>query len=396
MDAQNTQATHITQIRYAPPMPELTRLWHYQRPKLAARLLDRALQQERVALFGPRQTGKTSLLREELIPLARDRGALAVYIECWADKTDPLGSINYALTKALDDLNVPDSPTGRKLRRPVTRVGALGATLQLGEPPKRTLPASKFLQIDALITEILAGVKGPVVLVFDEFQAIATGADADAASAALRAALTQASKRVGAIFSGSSEVLLLETFSRARAPLYGFASPEPYPLLGEDFAGHVARKFRQATTRELPLVEAMDTLALLGHQPEPFLNAVNNMMANPKWSLADGLRAMLDPQVRNKWTINWFGLTALQQCALRLVFEEKPPTARDSLAWVAGLLGGKEVAASSITRALEALVDKGLVARDLLGGGRRYVVGDPVMAAWLRQNQKLLPVPDDA
>ena len=47
--------------------------------------------------------------------------------------------------------------------------------------------------------------------------------------AALRAALTQASGRVGVIFSGSSEVLLLQAFSRAKAPLYGFAQAQAYP-----------------------------------------------------------------------------------------------------------------------------------------------------------------------
>ena len=75
-------------------MTDLTRLWHFNRPKLAASLVDRVLAHERVALFGPRQTGKTSLLREEVMPLATSRGALAIYIEWWADKTDPLGSIN--------------------------------------------------------------------------------------------------------------------------------------------------------------------------------------------------------------------------------------------------------------------------------------------------------------
>ncbi|MBY0368340.1 MAG: hypothetical protein K2X12_19025, partial [Burkholderiaceae bacterium] len=50
-------------------------------------------------------------------------------------------------------------------------------------------------------------------------------------------------------------------------------------------------------------------------------------------------------------------------------------------------LGQAKVQPSSITRAVETLVDKGLVARE--PGSRRHVVSDPVMAAWLTQNAAL-------
>ena len=257
-------------------MTDLTALWHFNRPKLAAQLADRARAKERIALFGPRQTGKTSLLREEVMPLLEKQGAYAVYIECWADKMDPLGSINYALQKALDNLLVEPAGLKRKLKTPVTKVGMAGASLEFGEDAVRRIPVSKYLQVDALLTRLLEETKKTLVLIFDEFQAVATGPDADAASAALRAALTQASKRVGVIFSGSSEVLLLEAFARSKAPLYGFANPEPYPLLDESFVAHVGRQFKKATGRELDLEKAINAFRQLGHLPEPFLNAVAN------------------------------------------------------------------------------------------------------------------------
>ena len=49
-------------------MTDLTAIWRFNRPKLAAQLAERAMARERIALFGPRQTGKTSLLREEVMP----------------------------------------------------------------------------------------------------------------------------------------------------------------------------------------------------------------------------------------------------------------------------------------------------------------------------------------
>lgn len=152
----------------------------------------------------------------------------------------------------------------------------------------------------------------------------------------------------------------------------------------------MAKKYRLATGgRELNQVEGLAVLDLLGRQPEPFLNAVGNTMSNPKWGLKDGLRAMLDPALRNKWTINWFTLTDLQRAALRLVFEGRAPTSAESLGWVGELLGQRKVQPSSITRAIEALEVKGLVSRMLGVGGKSCQVSDPVMTAWLTQNKSL-------
>jgi DNA-binding transcriptional ArsR family regulator len=366
-------------------MSELTHLWRYDRPVLAKSLVARAQTHERIALFGPRQTGKTSLLREEVMPLAEKAGMLPVYIECWADKADPLGSINYGLQKAIDQLTVGKG-IARTLRTDVKKIGVVGTSIDFGEKPSRKIPDNKFLQVDALLTVLLNETKQDVLLVFDEFQALATGADAERSTAALRATLTQASKRVGVIFSGSSQVLLLETFSRARAPLYGFANPEPYPLLDEKFIAHVARKFHAATARELDPKAAMAVFDRLGRQPEPFLHAVGNTMAQAKWCIEQGMQAMLDPRVQNKWTVNWFSLTDMQRVALRLVFEGRQPSAKESLERAALLLGQEKVQGSTVTRALEALAERGLVERGVVEGDRGYRVIDPVMAAWLSTN----------
>ncbi|MCV2367665.1 hypothetical protein [Roseateles oligotrophus] len=40
----------------------------------------------RIAVFGPRQMGKATLLLEEIMPALTKAGVLPLYIECWADK----------------------------------------------------------------------------------------------------------------------------------------------------------------------------------------------------------------------------------------------------------------------------------------------------------------------
>ena len=308
---------------------------------------------------------------------------MAVYIDCWMDIDDPLQGINYALQKALDGLVVKPAGVKRTGSTAVRQIGLLGASIALGEPPRRQTPDRPALVLDSLLTQILEETPHDVVLVFDEFQSIASVKNGPQISASLRAALTQADKRLGAIFSGSSDVQLLDMFSRTNTPLYGFARTESYKPLGLDFIGFVARKFNEATRRDLNQVLAHAAFQELGTQPEPFLHAVSLVMANPKWSLADALDEMLSAQSPNQWSATWRGLTALQQVALKLIFDNRAPTSADSVAWAAAQIGAK-VQPSSISRALEALGAKGILQRKT--DGRGWTLIDPVQRAWLQRN----------
>jgi uncharacterized protein len=367
-------------------MTDLTSLWHFNRPKLAQHFAKRLMQHERIAMFGPRQTGKTTLLREEVLPALEKAGLLPIYIECWADKANPLLSINYALKKALDALTLSPGKRGARLAKtPVRKIGALGLSIEVGEVAERQIPDNPYLAFDALLTSLLEAADKHLVLVFDEFQAIAQAKDSDAIAAALRAALTQASSKVGVVFSGSSQHLLLEMFSRAQTPLYNFANTEPYSLLREDFIGHVAKKYVDATQRDFNQAIALRVLESVGHQPAPFLNAVGNAMSRPGWTVEDGLKAMLDPKITNKWSSAWYGLTDLQRFTLHAAHEGLLLTSAQTLSRAALELGQPKVQASSVTRAMDALVDKGLVERE--PSSRRYLTSDPVMTAWLNHNK---------
>jgi hypothetical protein len=366
-------------------MSDITKLWHYQRPDLAQSLARELAARERLAMFGPRQTGKTTLLREEVIPVLRDMGLLPIYIECWADRADPMAAINHALTKALETLELaPGRPARRLARTPVRKLGAFGASLELGELPARRLPDSPTLRFDALLTQLLEATDKDLVLIFDEFQAIAEAQGSDDISAGLRAALTQADKRVGAVFSGSSQHLLLGMFTASKAPLYNFANARSYPLLREDFVGHVAARFREATQRDLNQALALNLLERLGHQPAPFLQVIGNAMSAPGLSLDEALRVMLSPGVESVWTVAWRGLKPLHRATLRLVAQAEAPTSARSLALIAGQVGKAAVPASSVDRALKSMLAQGLLEKQ-----SRYEVADPVMLTWLRANADL-------
>jgi len=259
---------------------QLTDLWYFPRPLLVKRYFKSLLEGSgRLALFGPRRTGKTSLICRELLPLAEQRGMLPVYCDCWQDRSDPIGSINFALNIAMERLEVPSSKTRRALASEVTKLGAAGFSIELGPPPKGKAPESPFFRVDWLLGALIARAKRPVCLVIDEVQGLAEHEEGERIAGALRTALTRHEHAVRVLFTGSSETQLIKLFAQARATLYQFAGSQAYELLDQDFVGHVAQRFQHATKRALDKRRGVEILRLLGHQPESFLSVVQVPLA---------------------------------------------------------------------------------------------------------------------
>jgi uncharacterized protein len=73
---------------------------------------------------------------------------------------------------ALDDALVPRSGAGKLAKTAVKRVGALGASIDLGDAPaRRSLPATPELRLEALATRLAQAAGQPVLLMLDEIQA---------------------------------------------------------------------------------------------------------------------------------------------------------------------------------------------------------------------------------
>ena len=129
------------------------------RPALAAGYLGllEAQPGRPLALFAPRRIGKTYFLDQDLTPAARKRGWFPVYADLWLQRGAPLAAINHALEEALDDVSVPKSGAGRTAKTPVTRLGALGVSVDLGNAPeRRKLPEAPELRFDSLIQRLHA------------------------------------------------------------------------------------------------------------------------------------------------------------------------------------------------------------------------------------------------
>ena len=217
-----------------------------RRPALAASFLGllRGQPGRPLALFAPRRVGKTYFLDQDLTPAARAGGLLPVYADVWLHRTAPLEAINHALEEALDDATVPTSRAQRTARTPVKKLAALGASVELGDAPKRrALPTAPELRLDALVLRLAAAGGRPVLLMIDEIQALGEHSQGTAIIGTLRAVLQKHKRLLLAVFTGSSQEALAAMVAAAGGPMYQFAQLLDFPVLGDEYLEKLAAHF---------------------------------------------------------------------------------------------------------------------------------------------------------
>jgi hypothetical protein len=371
---------------------QLTGLWRFSRPALAVRYFEQILggTSGRLALFGPRRTGKTSLICREIVPLAERAGMIPVYCDCWQDRLDPLGSINFALESAIEAIEVPASTPRRRLQTEIKKLGAAGFSIEFGSEPKGKAPDSPFFKVDWLLARLIARAKRPVFLIIDEVQGIGEHKEGERIAGALRTALTRHEKAVRVLFTGSSETQLTKMFAQARASLYQFAARTAYEPLDADFVVHVANRFTAATKRQLDESRGLEVLRLLGNQPEAFLSVVQVPLARADRSLDEGLESLLVPESTTPWAQYWDQSTPLQQAVLVTVGRELQLTSEAARSAIETLMRVPALSTSSVQRAVGALRSRGLIERSSLSSKAVYSLTDPVFELWIGRNGKSL------
>lgn len=370
--------------------------WYFRRPELAERIMSLLMEGpgDPLALVGERRIGKTSHLLFELIPLAEKRGFVPVYIDVYQHRAKPLAAINYALQEALDDVEVPHSATGRRLKTTVKRIGVGAASLELGDEPSRKRPDDPFLLVDWLLKVLVRAARRPALVLFDEVQELATAADGENVVSAIRSAITKSKNNVRVVFTGSSQEKLLDLFSRSRAALYEGASTLAFPHLGEDFIAYLAQRSRERFKKRIAVNELAEAFERLHHQPRALIDLVLLFSS----SEGDSLRAVLDERVEAQLTgaqygTLWSSMKPLQQrICLRIARGEDVTSVEARREYALGS-NKSEIPPGTVSDALRAMVGSHVLTKSP-GGRGRYQVDDPWFAEWLRRESgKLLRGP---
>jgi len=336
-----------------------------------------------LAMFAPRRVGKTHFLDHDLAPAARRAKWLPVYADLWLQKSAPLEAINHALEEALDDVTVPAGGLGKLAKTTVKKVGALGASLDLGDAPaRRPLPAAPELRLDALVVRLAAAAGKPVLLMLDEIQALGDVPDGDRVIASLRAVLHKRRDILKSVFTGSSQEAMVRMLSTAGSPMYQFAQLLDFPVLGDDYLQALAEHFTTVHPRKrLPLPDLQRVFARIGHKPGLMRDLVKALSAEGQTDVDAGVKRFLqDGRQVAGWSALLQPLDLFERALLWVVAQGLPPMGRDTLDMLARTQGQRPTVAK-VRAAIERLRRTGLLAK---GGSAAAAVDDPLFAEYLQ------------
>ena len=371
----------------------------HRRPALAEGYVDalegRGILDARSGLFlaGPRRTGKSTFLREDMLPVLNSRQHAVVYVDLWSDRAAlPASLIAAAIKKALAQYegSIKKFAKGAGLDK-VNVFGALSLNLNsLEMPPNVTLADA----LEAL--QMLAG--HPVTIVVDEAQHALSSKEGIDAMFALKAArdhLNQGSavgQKLYLIFTGSNQDKLSRLVRKKNQPFYG-SSVSKFPLLDRGFSDayteHINSMLAQGNQFEKD--DIWKAFQLVGQRPEMLRSitseiALSSGVHDFKALLEDGAEAFRE-QIWGDMESEFNALSEMQQAVLvRLidVGNTYEPFTEKSLA-AYGNYAGRTVTTSEVQAALTALREKNLIWQAAYGD---YALEDESMALWYKTMRK--------
>jgi AAA+ ATPase superfamily predicted ATPase len=205
---------------------------------------------QNVLMFSPRRFGKTSLVKRALEALSA-RGLVTAYVDVFqANSVEEFGelyarAITRATATTLDDI-VAFVRRHLPVRIPtISMKGPADTEFQLDfESPRRNVK-DWVESIIELPQRLAVKAKKRWVVVFDEFQEVATLSPSGSLEKSLRS-IIQHQHKVAYVFMGSKRQMLDELFMDKNKPRYNIARPV---LLGripqEEFASFIHSRFRE-------------------------------------------------------------------------------------------------------------------------------------------------------
>lgn len=256
-------------------------------------------------LSGVRRIGKTTFLRNDLIPALQAQGAVVIYVDLWSDtKASPASLVLAAVRKTLAELQTPGSGVLAQLKRVNgLDLGGLGFKFgfkldSVGEPGGATLAEA--------LTEVVDQAKTDVVLIVDEVQHAITTEDGHNLLLALKAARDAINPRPDTaghfvfLGTGSHRAQVAELTARRNQAFAGAASVA-YPVLGRDYVSHLLDRLRREGVTTLPSLDAAEAaFVTLGHRPEEMLRALSKLIhALPPGDDPDKILAVIASTLRS-------------------------------------------------------------------------------------------------
>jgi hypothetical protein len=344
---------------------------------------------QKVFLISPRRYGKSSLIRQVLATLGRQKVAtmeltvssFSSYVAFLEGYARALVALETKVDRARSWLSELFTAIRPEVRYDVKASG--GGQLSLAFPTVRTARdvARVAEEVFALPARIAERQKRRLVVALDEFQAIGSF-NGGSVEHALRAAVQQ-QRQVGYVFAGSEPTLMEEMISPKR-PFYKAGPVMRLQKIPPDiFAEFIEQRFRRTGIKPEPGLGAA-VVELAGNLPYDVQRLAHETWddiaaARRRTAGFDDLHATLRRLLAEQTMLFegvWQRLTLAQRATLRAVVLEQGRELLATDTRTRHRLGG----ASSVQASLNALQRLDLVSRDEDG---RYTVVDSLLREWV-------------
>ena len=263
---------------------------YFRRPKYAEAIKNALLNpgpldagiQSGLFLSGIRRVGKTTFIKQDLIPAIEADGAIAIYVDLWADRAKSNTHLVTETVKAVAyQLATPGSGILGRLKG--VNPGAAGLSFGFQIDSVGTKNGATLGQVFQEITDLA---HTDVVLIIDEVQQAMATDEGNNLLHALKAGRDQVnlnphrSGRLLIVGTGSHKSLVADMTSRRTKPFAG-ATYQDYAPLGDDFVEWVHQAMTAAPGYKIPdLAVLQEGFRIMGNRPEELLQAVNILQAH--------------------------------------------------------------------------------------------------------------------
>ncbi len=237
-----------------------------------------------VFLSGIRRIGKTTFLRQDLIPALETMGALVIYVDLWADRSkSPASLIHEAVRTTLAQLTTPGTRLVSRFKG--LNIGAAGFTFGFQVD---AIGQHNGAALTHVFTELVDKVQTSVVLIVDEVQQSLGTEEGSNLLYALKAARDAVNTRPGTpghllfVGTGSHKSLVADMATRRSQPFAGAVSTA-YEPLGPDFVHWKCEQLQAVANVKLPTENVMwQGFLTMGQRPEELQNALIQLQSRPE------------------------------------------------------------------------------------------------------------------
>ena len=352
-----------------------------------------------VFLSGMRRTGKTTFLKNDLMPALEAQGAVVIYVDLWADTTiSPVEHVHAALRAKLQELATTGSRAlgllsklrGLEIEMPAFKFGFSVETL--GKEGGPTIPQA--------LSEIVEQAEATVVLVVDEVQQAMLTDAGNSLMMAIKAARDAinldpaASGKLIFLGTGSHRSMLHEMTTRRTQAFQG-AHMQDYEVLGRDFVAFLLDSFRAQAPNLPSLDAAYEAFQQLASRPEQLITAIRNVvLMKPEPDQVDSFMRLAARMQRASMVeielVRLEQLSPLAKAAFNRIAmageETRGLFAADALEGYAAELG-RPVRLEEVQPAINDLLAANLILRK---GHGIYGLSDPFMGQLWREKQDSL------